>query len=290
MSATAAPEIAAALGLKRAGHGFSGSCPACGYQGFSLDAKNGRTVFTSHACGCSAGEVITALRSAGLWGDDHETDPGWRPPPPRGTTAPDPARAQAAALRIWRQTVPAEGTAVMAYLKNRGITGPIPATLRSHPALRHPGGATHPAMVAVVPGRAVGAIHRTYLRPDGSGKADVVAPKRSLGRIGGGAVRLAPAGPVLAVSEGIETALSVQAATGLPTWAALSAGGIRALILPALPLAAAVIIAADPDPVGTAAATDAAARWINEGRRVRIAMPPAGCDFNDILSGSRHDP
>jgi hypothetical protein len=52
------------------------------------------------------------------------------------------------------------------------------------------------------------AAHRTWLLPDGSGKADLLEPKWSLGPVGGGAVRLAPAGPVLAVAEGIETALT----------------------------------------------------------------------------------
>jgi hypothetical protein len=47
------------------------------------------------------------------------------------------------------------------------------------------------------------------------------------------AVPLAPAGPLLAVAEGIETPLSFMQTTGIPTLAACSAGGIRRLILPA---------------------------------------------------------
>ena len=42
--------------------------------------------------------------------------------------------------------------------------------------------------------------------------------------------------------EGVETALSVMEATGLPAWAALSAGGIEGLVLPDLPIAAEVVI------------------------------------------------
>ena len=43
---------------------------------------------------------------------------------------------------------------------------------------------------------------------DGKGKAPVINPKMMIGRCGGGAVRLAPAGPELVLSEGIETGLS----------------------------------------------------------------------------------
>jgi phage/plasmid primase-like uncharacterized protein len=102
----------------------------------------------------------------------------------------------------------------------------------------------------------------------------------TLGPCKGGAVRLAPAGPILAIAEGIETALSYMQCTGTPTWAALSAGGIRNLILP--DDVAEVVIAADPDPVGMIAARVAARRWLDEGRLVAIARPPLGGDFNDL--------
>jgi putative DNA primase/helicase len=49
-----------------------------------------------------------------------------------------------------------------------------------------------------------------------------------------------------------------------------------------------VIILADNDPngAGERAARKAAARWLAEGRRVRIAMPPEpGSDMADVLAG-----
>ena len=93
------------------------------------------------------------------------------------------------------------------------------------------------------------------------------------------------------IGEGIETAAAAMTATGLPGWAALSAGGIERLILPPLPLAAVVIIAADHDRngVGERAARAAAQRWLAEGRRVRIALPPVvGTDWNDVLVDKDH--
>src|SRR5215212_6109936 len=165
------------------------------------------------------------------------------------------------------------GTAVATYLASRGLTGAIPTALRFHPGLRHPSGHTAPAMVALVTRGADGrpiAVHRTFLRPDGSGKADLSPAKMCLGSVTGGAIRLGECDNRLAIAEGIETALSVQQATGWPTWAAISAGGFRSLILPPLPRAAFVTIAADPDPVGLAAAYTAAQRWHGEGRSVRV--------------------
>ena len=44
-----------------------------------------------------------------------------------------------------------------------------------------------------------------------------------------------------------------------------------------------VIVLADGDEPGEAAAQHCARRWQREGRRVRIARPPRGMDFNDLL-------
>ncbi len=107
----------------------------------------------------------------------------------------------------------------------------------------------------------------------------------TLGSINGGAVRLAHSGPKMVVAEGIETALTVLEATGLPTWAALSKSYYMGLVLPALPLAAEVVIAADNDKnrAGMNAAEKVAELWVSQGRKVWIAQPPKpGTDFNDM--------
>lgn len=93
-------------------------------------------------------------------------------------------------------------------------------------------------------------------------------------------------GVELVVGEGIESTLSAALPCGLPAWAALSAPGIEKLVLPFD--ATRVVIAADNDTNGRGqrAAHDAAARWLAEGRHVRVATPPQpGTDFNDVLSG-----
>jgi phage/plasmid primase-like uncharacterized protein len=122
------------------------------------------------------------------------------------------------------------------------------------------------------------------LAPDGSAKAPVLPPKMTLGQVAGLACHLGTPSNEIAVAEGIETALSVQLATGIPTWAALSAGGLRRLILPSAPHAGLVTIAADTDVVGIDAARTAALRWKSEGRQIRVIVPSRpGSDFNDLI-------
>ena len=148
-----------------------------------------------------------------------------------------------------------------------------------------------PAMVALVEHVQHGAIgvHCTYLRQDGSGKADI--PKHQqracFGLVGGGAIRFGVPRPGnwFAIGEGIETTLSIVVACSMPAWAAISANGIEKLVLP--PEATHVVICADNDPNGRGqrAAREAARRWLGEGRRVKIALPPdAGADFNTMLN------
>ena len=128
------------------------------------------------------------------------------------------------------------------------------------------------------------AIHRTFLARDGSGKAPINPQKMMLGPCGGGAVRLGEPSNILMVGEGIETSLAAMQATGDPAWAALSTSGLKALNLPEN--VGEVIVLADGDDFGEAAARECALRWQREGRRVRIARPPRGQDFNDMLMRS----
>jgi hypothetical protein len=91
------------------------------------------------------------------------------------------------------------------------------------------------------------AIHRTFLALDGTQKAPVDPPKMMLGPCRGCAVKLAEAGKVLMVGEGIETCLAAMQSRGLPAWAALSTSGLLALDLP--PYLRDVIVLADGDEV-----------------------------------------
>jgi hypothetical protein len=126
-------------------------------------------------------------------------------------------------------------------------------------------------------------LHRTFLRPDGSGKADADPSRATLGRIDGGAIRLDPLAPGMVVGEGIESSASAGRLLGLPAWAAVSAGNLaRSLTLPLEVLS--IVIAVDADPAGRRAANEAARRWQREGQTVRLMIPDGeGADANDVL-------
>ncbi len=189
--------------------------------------------------------------------------------------------------QLWQQSVPAQGTLAEKYLQGRGISCVIPPTIRFLPAHKHSDTSLiFPVMLAAVtvwPSKNITALHRTYLKSDGSGKADVTPNKKMIGRVAGGGVRLAQSAEIMAVGEGIETCLAAQQASCVPTWAALSTSGMISLILPDLPFGREIIIAADNDNAGMDAAQKAAARWIDEGRKIRLAVPPQDQDFNDLL-------
>ena len=142
------------------------------------------------------------------------------------------------------------------------------------------------AAVTVWPERRPCAVHRTFLAIEGNGKALVDTPRMTLGPCRRGAVRLAEAADHLMVGEGIETCLAAMQATGQPAWAALSTAGLRSLEIPEH--VKEVVILADGDLPGEEAAQYAARRWVSEGRRVRIARPPKGQDFNDLLLCGAH--
>jgi putative DNA primase/helicase len=283
--------IGKALGGRKAGGGWLARCPAHDDREPSLsirDGDGGKVLVRCHA-GCDQRQVIVALRSRGLW-EEKGRQHRFTRPAPRAAANDQPDRDDAerikGALAIWQSATPADGTPVETYLISRGLHIPLSPTLRFHSGLKHPSGGIWPAMVALVTrgeDDTPYAIHRTFLAWNGGGKAPVDPVKMMLGPCGGGAVRLAVPSDVLMVGEGIETCLAAMLATGNPAWAALSTSGLRALDLP--DAVRNVIVLADGDEPGEAAARDCAWRWKREGRHVRIARPPQGMDFNDLLMG-----
>ena len=224
--------------------------------------------------GCDPVEILRALNGQGL------SEPSTKPPSPCLHHR-DNGRA---ALDIWHEAGPAAGTPVERYLRRRGITLPVPASIRFHPGLKHgPTGLVLPAMVAAVqsPDRRICAIHRTFLTEYGD-KANVLTPKMALGPFGAGAVRLAKAGSLLGLAEGIEDALSAMQLCDLPCWASL--GGVRLARVDLPCEVREVHIFADGDEAGREAAAKAVRRFRREGLEARAFLPPNGAkDMNEVL-------
>jgi len=278
---TPAENLTVRLGGRWHGRYGEGRCPVHEDRHPSLSIRDGeRSILVKCHAGCPPEAVIAALRRSGLWPDVLRQQ--WS----RVQAKRPLGGSRQYLLWIWRQSRPIGGTPAQRYLRSRGIEGELPPSLRYHPSLNHsPTGLLLPCMVAAVqaPDRSIAGLHRTFLRADGTGKALVPKPRMMLGQVAGGAVRLSAATAELAIGEGIETCLAFQWHQGIGTWAALSASGLRSVALPARPLAATVYLLVDRDSAGEEGTQIAAARFSRQGRRVKLARPVAGNDFNDVL-------
>jgi hypothetical protein len=212
---------------------------------------------------------------------------------PRATPEPArtavPAGSPEAARRLFAISRPIGGTLVETYLRNRGIEPVHDAgALRFHPRCyyrpdEHSPTEAWPAMIAAVTdqgGRITGA-HRTWLAPDGFGKAPLDTPRRAMGGLLGHAVRFGTADDVLVVGEGIETMLSLRSALpAMPMAAALSANHLAALLLP--PTLRRFYIARDADAAGDMALAALTERAEEAGIEALVLSPRTG-DFNEDL-------
>lgn len=253
---------------------------------FDGNAGGGPISTIEEATGLSGRDLI--VEAAGMAG----VQPG---APPRQIPAAKPAPKRDPAqeiAHILSRAMPVADTAAATYLAGRALTVPCETDLLFHPDLTHWETKTgYPALLGQVRDRsgAVIGLHRTYLVQDENEvrKAQVAKAKMMLGRIAGGAVRLAPIGTDgrVALCEGIETGLAVMTACpDLSVWATLSTSGLEQVDLP--PAAQRVLILADHDASGAGLrAAEATARRLRaQGRDVAIAMPPEeGEDFNDML-------
>ncbi len=250
------------------------------------DGSDGKLLVFCHA-GCDGTDVLAALRSRGLLAGHSD----WRPDPReierrKVEEDADCQRRIDLARRCWAEAGPIAGSLADRYLRARGITCPLPPTLRFHLNCWHGPTATMvPALVAAVSiGHKVVGVHRTY-RADPGVKAFDDGAKLMLGRCAGGAVRLSGGPGALVVAEGLETSMSLL--SGITdarprVWAALSTSGMSGLVLPQHP--GELVLAPDGDAPGREAANKLAGRASAAGWRVRIMCCPDGSDWNDVES------
>ena len=217
------------------------------------------------------------------------TRPTERPPVKR----PEPERHETLAPRwraFWHECMPVTGDCVAGrYLRNREcVIPPKDGDLRWHPDTWHwPTQLRIPAMVGLITDAVTCellSLHFTYLKSDGTGKADVDRAKLLLPkhRKSGGVIRLWPDEGVtysIGLAEGIESALSL-AHSHAPVWCCVDAGNLAAL--PVLSGIATAVVAVDYDKAGLIAYQAFATRWTSAGKEVRMVLPSEpGLDIND---------
>jgi hypothetical protein len=201
----------------------------------SLQISDGNKALVVYChAGCDSRDVLAELRRRHLI-EGSSDSPRRHGSPPAHDTDKYKLEQQRKAAWLWAQCKPLAGTPAERYLRSRGITCALPATLGFLPPNKPE---HHPALISAFtipdepePGilgtpRNVLSIHLTLLKPDGSGKADVEKPKLIVGSPHGLPIVLAPPNDLLglAITEGIEDALTAHAATGLGAWAAGAAG------------------------------------------------------------------
>jgi len=194
-------------------------------------------------------------------------------------------RQQQKALALWRMSLPARGSIIETYLQSRGIMIEPPATIRFLLPVKK---GWHPAMIAAfgvpgepepgtleIPDANVRGVHLTLLKPDGSDKVGTDRDKFTVGPSLGAPIVLAHVNDALgmAITEGIEDALSVHQATGLGAWAAGSWNRMPPLAAAVPDYAEAVTIFAHNDPDGRKGAAQLATALISRAATARIEMP-----------------
>jgi putative DNA primase/helicase len=252
-------------------------CPAHDDRSPSLSVRVGRTSLLLHCfAGCSAADVLKALRAAGRpLGKARKGRGGWESASAGGT--------RQSALRIWTEARPIAGTPAERYLEGRGLVA-ASSELRYHPRTPHgpyPLTVFRPALIAAVRDREdVVAVHRSFLDPRRSRLASIEEPRCGLGRFGAGAVRLGGVARRLGLAEGIETAMSASALFGPPCWATLGTERFRLVDLPSE--VEELVLFLDNDAGGRRA--EALARSAFAHFSIEAHYPRRrGADWNDVL-------
>jgi putative DNA primase/helicase len=271
-----------------------GPCPLCGGEDrFRFDDRYGSG---SYYCGqCGPGSGLLMVQKKHRWDfatAAREVDKIIGSGPPRQIEArPEPDRDQ---LRQKLVTMLEEANAprlVAGYLRGRGLRT-VPKVLRGHRALPYVDDGAflghYGAMLAPVVALdgELRSVHRTYLGdvPRRKKLAKVAAT------VSGCAVRLFDFEETLGVAEGIETAIAAYELFGIPTWAALNAGGVEKFEVPDGIENFAIFGDNDVNGVGKKAAYALAWRLACDRPELNIAVkipPTEGTDWLDVLQAKR---
>lgn len=303
--------------LKRRGsREMIGLCPFHAERTPSFEVNDAKGTFHCWGCG-KGGDHFTILRDLdgldfrrayeALTNDTFPTVSAEEMALRKASDATDLAQRVALARQIWGRSVPAEGTPAEVYARSRGITMPLPPTIRFVETPRWRNGETgevgrdYPAMACAMQDQtgAIVAVQCVFLAAGGNRKYERVRDdgtkaqaKLSFGALIGAALRLEPFGtpqPLteVIVCEGPEDGLTLaQELPGRAVWVACGTANMTQIDYGAA--ITRVVLAGDNNDAGRDAVTRAAKAIEEQGRNVGLMFPRAGFkDFNDQLRGIR---
>jgi hypothetical protein len=268
-------------GTWRQGKGMC-CCPAHDDRTPSLSVTLGRKAILFHCfAGCSNENVIAALDRQGVRSRElfDGSGPGTADRQNQSDFSPN-------ARRLWQSASAISDSPVERYLAQRGLQRASDQFRYLERTPLGPRGAVEflPAMLAAVTTDiGVIAVHRTFLDVANGKLAGFERPKRALGSLGFGAVRVAP--PVqgrLGLAEGIESALAAMQLFGIPCWATL---GNERFGLVSIPESVRELFLFIDNDAGGAHAEERALKAYAAPDRVIHSRAPAspGFDWNDEL-------
>lgn len=192
------------------------------------------------------------------------------------------------AAKTFERCQPIEGTEGERYFKARAISKFEGCGIKYHSAiLNKESGTLTPTILFAVKANHDGpiqAIHRIFLNSNGTGKAALVSPKMALGPIKGAGIWLLGAHHLqekLYIAEGPENALSILSMGRGPVVSTINATNFSNLFVPEN--IKIIVLCPDNDKAGIANTKKALKAYHKKGRVIKIAMPPPGKDFNDLL-------
>ena len=228
------PEIFLALGVRVGSSGRHCPCPICGPgkdgTRYRFDDKEGKGTWICNHCGAGDGfSLVMKVLGVNFRGAVKAIE-GVIGLAGISKLQPEAKVSKKLLRKIYEESAPViKSDPVGKYLKSRGLKV-ISKKLRYHPACYEP--ETHTKMVAMLgtfqlsDGEAI-TMHRTFLTKKGE-KANIQKVKKllpGLKKMSGGAIRLfEPEAGLIAIAEGIETALAVTQMSDIPCWAAVSSG------------------------------------------------------------------
>jgi len=289
------------VALKRRGRDLLGLCPFHNEKTPSFYVSTDKGFYHCFGCGENGDVIAYVMRTRRLRFHDAVVEilglAVHKPlhPLPRREQEPMPADRTEQVDAILAACGPVEpGTAAYLYLTLRGLRQHQPA-LRAHQALYcHEVHGERPALIAPLTASSgeICAIQRIWCLPriefaDGQGPVDSRAPltirKKTLGHMGDASVQLKPAGPVLGLAEGVETAIAASRLFRMPVWAVCGAARLGHVWVPR-DIVTTLFIFGDNGETGHDLAERSVALWRNRGLNCTASYPnTAYGDFADEL-------